>query len=763
AAGGSGGSGGTGGNAGDGGAAGTANGVALLQVSNPITVSNHVAAEINGAIGGNSGSGGQGGIGGMGGAGGTGLALGPGGSGGDGGNGGSNASGGDTGLAAGLLASQSAVLLINNTVVNVNTPPVGGQPGPFGSAGMGGPGGMGMPGGSFGLPGQPGNALGLPGSGGVASGVFADRTVGPLEVKNSILVYIPSGPLPPNIYGVFRSSETPTMPVLADYNDVWGWTTAYGGGVTVTNGIQADPLFVNGSQSDFHLQFWNSSPCVDTGLASGSPDHDRDNAFRPFDGDNNGTALVDMGAYEAGSVLRLEAATWTVAEGGSTLDITVERMGSPAGQVSVLFTTTDGSATAGSDYTAISQTLTWADGNSNVQVISIPILEDALIEGTESFTVTLSGPSDAYLGTPYQGTVTITDNDVPMTCSYAFSGAEYESSENGSALIEVQRTGDCPQAGSVHYQTHDSTATAGLDYTATEGTLTWGAGQTGANSFSIPITVDTLDELDETVQLVLDAPTGGSLVGPDQVWLTIHDDDQCGVSLSADSYGVLENNGIVSVTAVLDQACAVDASVQIATADGTATAGSDYTAASTILSWDAGDVEAQSLTVTILDDLLDETDETFQVTLSEADGLTMGSPSQAVITIVDNEGPVTACLIQFGNSSYTINEDGGMALIGITLTGACGAGHSVSYVTGNGSALAGYDYTETSGVLTWENGDTTEQYFMVPILDDVIDEPNETVQLTLHSPVNAFLGTPSNVLLSIQDNDISLFLPCVLK
>ncbi len=878
-AGGSGGDGGPGGSGAPGGNAGTAAGAASFQLSSPITVSNHLAADINGAIGGAGGNGGPGGVGGMGGAGGAGSLMGMGGSGGAGGAGGANASGGNAGLAAGLIASQASPLLINNTVVTVNAQQVGGQPGGVGSGGMGGPGGMGMPPGAFGQSGQPGFGIGTPGLGSIATGVFADRTMAALQVKNSILVYLPSGSLPANTYGVFRSAQTPVSPVLAEYNDVWGWTTAYGSGVTPSNGIAVDPLFVNPAQQDYHLQFWNASPCVDSGLASGAPDHDRDNAGRPFDGDQNGTAQVDRGAYEAGSALRLTSSTWTVAEGGATLNVTVERVGSPAGQVTVQFATANGSATAGSDYTALSQTLTWTDGDAAQKTIAIPILEDSLVEGDETFTLTLSSPFHAYLGTPHQATVTIsdndssasctvqfgaatytvaegagtasvtvglsgagcsgtvsaqvatsdgsatagsdysavtqtltwtadygspktvtvpvledtlvegdetvqlglsslvgatpgspgaatltiTDNDAPSTCTYAFGAAGYTNPESGTASIAVLRSGTCPLSGSLHYQTDDGSATAGSDYSASSGTLTWNAGETGTRSFSVTITADALDELDETVQLDLDSPVGGSLTAPQTAWLTISDDDQCVARLSASSYAALEDGATVVVTAVLDQACAVDASVGIATSDGSAVAGSDYTAASTTLSWLAGETAAKSLTVVILDDVLDEENETFQVQLSAASGLTIGSPAAATVTIVDDDGPITACLVQFSQSQYGVAEAGPYAVIDVVLTGNCGSGHSVAYATSNGSALSGADYTAASGTLTWASGDTAAKTFQIAILEDGRDEPDETVQIALSSPVNALLGSPANALLTIEDNDVALYLPCLMR
>ena len=96
---------------------------------------------------------------------------------------------------------------------------------------------------------------------------------------------------------------------------------------------------------------------------------------------------------------------------GAVVNIRVARSGGSSGVVSVDYATMDGTAVAGLDYGAVSGTLTWADGLSGNQTISIAIADDSAAEATESFTLVLSNPSRATLGPNSSATIDIIDND----------------------------------------------------------------------------------------------------------------------------------------------------------------------------------------------------------------------------------------------------------------------------------------------------------------------------------------------------------------
>ena len=334
-----------------------------------------------------------------------------------------------------------------------------------------------------------------------------------------------------------------------------------------------------------------------------------------------------------------------------------------------------------------------------------------------------------------------------------FDSATYSVGEGeGSATITVTRTGSTTGVSAVQYATSNGTATAPADYTAKSGTLTFNAGET-IKTFTIPIVNDTLHESDETVNLTLSNPTGRALGNLSTAVLTIVDDDTAGtVQFSSATYSVNENTASVTITVTRTGGTASGVKVNYATSDGTATAGSDYTAKSGTLTFRAG-VAQKTFTIPITNDTLDESDETVNLTLSDpTGGATLGTPDTAVLTIIDND---SGGVLQFSSATYSVNEGvlSGKAIIKVTRSGGTASGVTVDYATSDGTATDGSDYIATSGTLTFAAGQTSGT-FTIPIINDALDEPNETVILTLSNPTGgATLGTRSTAVLTIVDND----------
>ncbi len=351
-------------------------------------------------------------------------------------------------------------------------------------------------------------------------------------------------------------------------------------------------------------------------------------------------ALVASGNIQdtSAGVLQFNAATYSVSEGVGTATITVTRTGGSTGSVGVDYATSDGTATAGSDYTAASGTLSLADGVTS-DTFSITIADDATIEPDETVNLTLSNPiGGAVLGANATAVLNIQDDDAPGTLQ--FSAASYSISESGgSATITVTRTGGSAGSVSVDYATSDGTATAGSDYTAAGGTLSLADGVT-SDTFSVTIADDGTDEPDETVNLTLSNPTGGAVLGANTTAvLTIQDDDGPGtLQFSAAGYSIGEGGGSATITVTRTGGSDGSVSVDYATSDGTATAGSDYTAAGGTLSLADG-VTSDTFSVAITDDGDDESNETVTLTLSNAGGgATLGTPFTATLTITDDDG-----------------------------------------------------------------------------------------------------------------------------
>ncbi len=155
---------------------------------------------------------------------------------------------------------------------------------------------------------------------------------------------------------------------------------------------------------------------------------------------NSNTAASQLSRiYDTNSgSFQLNAATFTVTEAGPTVEIIVSRTGGNSGAVSVSYTTSDGTAFAGSDFTTTSGTLSWASGDTSVRSIFIPILNDTNYEGDESFTITLHTPTGgAFLGAPSSAIIEIIDDEAPPIYISGSFGMRYVNSTQETRSEEL--------------------------------------------------------------------------------------------------------------------------------------------------------------------------------------------------------------------------------------------------------------------------------------------------------------------------------------
>jgi hypothetical protein len=434
-------------------------------------------------------------------------------------------------------------------------------------------------------------------------------------------------------------------------------------------------------------------------------------------------------------VVQLSATTYTVSEASATATITVVRTGGTAA-FSVYYIAQTGSAVAGSDFTAVSGVLNFAAGVMS-KTFTVPILNDTLAEWTEYFWVQVYSPTNALLGPRYYAQVNITDNEPVVQ----FSAAAYTVSEAaGTAKLTVVRSGPSTPA-SVYCYTSDYTAQSGSDFTYAASTLTFGAGVM-SQTFTVPITLDGLIDPNEYFYVYLTSASGATVGTRSYAKVTISEASPV-VQFSSAAYSASEASGLATVTVTRTGTAPI--SVNYATLDGTALAGSDYTAASGTLSFATG-VVAKSFTVPIANDGVPDSGETVSLALSGAVSAAIGARATAVLTITDAQ-PV----VQFSAAAYAVAEAGPAATITVTRTGSTAA-FSVDYATADGTALAGSDYTATTGTLSFPAG-VMSKTFTVPITNDTLGEPSETVNLALSNPVGATLGPRRSAVLTITDNE----------
>jgi hypothetical protein len=347
----------------------------------------------------------------------------------------------------------------------------------------------------------------------------------------------------------------------------------------------------------------------------------------------------------------------SIGENAGTVILTITRTGGTTGEVSVNLATSDGSATAGADYTALNTTVRFAAGDSTPQMVRVDITEDSAREPDETLTVTLSAATGgASIGANSTLTVTIRDNDTPPppAGSLEFQIAPPVSvNENaGTAILTVTRTGGSTGAVNATVTTSDGSATAGADYTALPPNtiVSFEDGDSTPKTVEVTIIDDPAAEQNESLTATLSAATGGAIIGANStLTVTIRDNDTPPPPAGSLQFqieppvSVNENAGPATVIVTRTGGSAGLVTATVTSSDGTATAGTDYTAlpAGTIVTFTDGDSADKTVTVAITDDSdVEQFDETLALTLSAATGgASIGADATATVTIHDDDVP----------------------------------------------------------------------------------------------------------------------------
>ena len=479
------------------------------------------------------------------------------------------------------------------------------------------------------------------------------------------------------------------------------------------------------------------------------------------------TATVDVVDDDGGtSTIQFSSAAYSVDEGGGSAILTVVRSGGIGFAVSANYSTSDGTAKAGSDYSATSSTVTFSPGEYSKN-ITVPILQDAVAEGSESFTISLSSPSaNAALGTPAIATVSINDDDAGNTIQ--FSPVIYTVNEAGpdgqpgQAVLTVtaNRTGNPNTTVTVDYNTRDGSAVAGQDYGFTSGTIVFNAGET-QKQIAVPLINDTLIEATESFFVDLANPQNASFQGSGSPTATINIVDDDGgtstIQFSAAQYSAGEASGSAVLTVVRTGGIGFTVSANYSTVDGTAMAGSDYAGTMSTVTFAPGEY-SKNIAIPITNDSSSEPSESFTVSLSNpSSNAALGAQSTTTVGISDDD--TGGNNLQFSPAVYTVSEASGTGQPGQAVltvianrTGDPNTTLTVDYATRNGSAVAGQDYNFASGTIVFSAGEMQKQ-ISVQLINDNLIESTENFFVDLTNPTNASLSGPGTATVNIADDD----------
>ncbi|MCP4129927.1 MAG: hypothetical protein GY754_02815 [bacterium] len=294
------------------------------------------------------------------------------------------------------------------------------------------------------------------------------------------------------------------------------------------------------------------------------------------------------------------------------------------------------------------------------------------------------------------------------------------------------------------------TASVGSDYSVSSKTLVIPAGSQSA-ALDINIIDDTLNEGSETIIVDIDAVDKGTEQDTQQAVITITDNDVLTASLSLAGSGTIAEDGSSETVKVsLSTTSISDVTVTLAYG-GNAANTVDYTRSAASVTIPAGSTEA-AVQITSVGDALDETDETVTIDIDSVVNASENGVQQKTITISDDDASPA---VQFTAASSSGNENPSIVSAEVSISAVSALPVDVSYsVSGGTAAGSGTDYTLTAGTVTISAGSTTAN-ISIQIHDDSLDEADETVKITLSSPVNATLGGNTTHTYTITDNDAS--------
>ena len=468
-------------------------------------------------------------------------------------------------------------------------------------------------------------------------------------------------------------------------------------------------------------------------------------------------------------------ATYSINEGASPLPPVITVTPASGRDLTIPLIFTDVSATGGVDYTAVSQVVLEADGNTRYS-FDVPIADDTAIEGDETFKMaidTANLPAGVTAGTATEATVTIVDNDNSATFA---SGSSRAAEDAGTHNVTVNLSFAAPAGGLTLNYSVGGTATAGSgnDFTIEgSGSLTVAAGATSA---TVPVAIndDSADEVAETVILTLTDGTGYTLGSTTTHTLTITDNDGITSVLLTPLIpsNTIPEGASVAITGVFSEnnrhLSPKDIVTLPLTIGGTATLGTDYRLTcgpvkipvvvtcnglngnNPSITFDASRLRNPfvrvpgSLHLEALEDNTSESNET--VTLSIG-----GGPTR---TMTITEAP-SSVAVSFTRATYSINEGASPLPPVITVTPASGRDLTIPLIFTNISATGGADYTAVSQVVLEADGNTRYS-FDVPIADDTAIEGDETFKMaidTANLPAGVTAGTTTEATVTIVDND----------
>ncbi len=401
----------------------------------------------------------------------------------------------------------------------------------------------------------------------------------------------------------------------------------------------------------------------------------------------------------------------------------------------------------GVDYVLTPGTVTFAPGESNKNIM-FTVINDTTHEPNNLITILLTNAQGAGISsTANIHGYTIIDDDAPAAnpiVGFAAAGSSVLESV-GTTAIFVTLSAPAPSPVAVDYAVIGGTATSGVDFDPAAGTLNFAVGES-VKTISVAITNDALIESNETVIVALSNPVGVTFGSLTNHTLTIVDDDTPVVTIVASDPNAAEAGLDLGQFTISRTGPVTNSLLVVLTRTGTATSGTDYTAISTNITIPAG-VSSVSTNVVPIQDASNEGSETVILGIFTNAAYVVGTPSNATVTIADDDRSTVNIVADIPNASETPGNPGQFT---VTRSLPTNASLTVN-LTISGTAVNGTDYTNIASTVVFAAGQSSKTIVITPI-DDGITEGPEQVTISIASG-SYFIGTNSFDNVTIADND----------
>ena len=367
----------------------------------------------------------------------------------------------------------------------------------------------------------------------------------------------------------------------------------------------------------------------------------------------------------------------------------------------------------------------WNDADTvTVKANDDPDDEDEMVE------LTLVATGGGYTGKEGNILVTIDDDE---SFQLRVSGESVAENEGPLTFTVTLETPNLTQVTRVRYSTMDGSAVASLDYREQSGVLEFRMGET-TKTVDVEIIDDLTPEPEKSFTLVLSDPENAKLAVDRATGVIFDDDIPAHVNLEHATQDVSERDGVKRFRVTLEGTPVPETVVvTFGIIQGTALPGQDYRVQTVgPLRFPPGTRE-QSIDIEILDDEIQETNETFTIALTSVEHAGIGIGTSTITIVDDDEASLSI-------NDVRAKESSGEAIFTVSLSNPSSTAITVNYSTEDGTALAGQDYTTVGGTLRFsENDANLTRTIRVPLVDNDEDKPDETFVVRLSGVVGAVI------------------------